>query len=56
MKIEDHHEYARALAKARKEGAIGAVYRIEDAWGGYWQCPTKFGPYNFRVGPNDPEQ
>ncbi|WP_448043755.1 hypothetical protein [Bradyrhizobium liaoningense] len=45
-----HPEYAAALEKARKEGATGDVYRVEDAWGGYWQCASPYGPYMFRIG------
>jgi hypothetical protein len=34
---------------AHKAGAIGPLGFIDDAWGGYWQCATVYGPWNFRV-------
>jgi hypothetical protein len=50
MTTEQHPQYAEALAKAQKEGMIGGLHRVEDAWGGYWQCRTEHGIYNFVVG------
>lgn len=34
-----------------KNFATGPVWRVEDAWGGYWQCQTAYGPYTFRLAP-----
>jgi hypothetical protein len=45
-------EEARAFAKA--QGAVDDfVGYVDDAWGGYWQCKTKYGPYTFRLRDQD---
>lgn len=33
--------------------ASGLMHRVEDKWGGYFQCETAYGPYNFRGTPVD---
>lgn len=38
-----------AAWKAWKAGALGPAFFIRDAWGGYWQCATIHGPWNFRI-------
>ena len=45
----DHPEYLAALRLADAVGRCGPLYRIEDSWGGYWQCMTPCGVYNFRI-------
>jgi hypothetical protein len=42
-------DQGRANEVARKQGATTIPYFISDCWGGYWQCVTKYGPYNFRL-------
>lgn len=46
---EKHPDYARALLIAKGQGIIGQLHRVEDRWGGYWQCATPHGVYNFRT-------
>jgi hypothetical protein len=46
-----HPEFAAAQEHARKNGATSPAYHTDDAWGGYWQCATEHGPYNFRISP-----
>lgn len=48
--MEEHPHYQQALLWAKKNGMVGMLYRVEDAWGGYWQCKTKNGIYNFSTG------
>ena len=40
-----------AEAKALKEGCELPVHRVEDVWGGYWQCKSPSGVYTFRLPP-----
>lgn len=42
-------DYAIALRMAKSQGMNGELHRVEDDEGGYWQCATPYGPYNFRV-------
>ena len=39
---------------ALRNGAIGPLHRVEDKWGGYWQCETVYGPYTFRASGQEP--
>lgn len=41
---------------AKAAGASGPAMAIIDAWGGYWQCATPSGPYNFRLPPAPQKQ
>lgn len=34
---------------ARNAGCIGEVRHVQDRWGGYYQCATEYGPYNFSL-------
>jgi hypothetical protein len=46
---EERPDYSEALRIALRQGLLGDIHRVEDAWGGYWQCNTVHGPYNFRT-------
>lgn len=47
--VNQKHRREEAEAKAKQAQATGPVGYISDAWGGYWQCQTVYGPWTFRL-------
>ena len=48
--MNEHVNHYYAIMIARKNKCFGAVYRIHDRWGGYWQTTSLEGyAYNFRT-------